>query len=172
MNGLICNQNDIPKEEHRYGFRSSAATGCGWIATYNALKLMGYRAEPEKLIRYYQRRFPVVNGNFGTFIFNLTTFFKERGFPVEMTARWRELDPLARRSDACILFYVWRSGCTVGSHYVALRHDGRTFVGYNTYSNSTGPDEYGPNLEDFLRRRRYFFPILIGIRDRRKEAVN
>ena len=48
---LIYCQRDIPKKQWRYGFRSSAATGCGWIATYNALQLMGYRAEPEKLIR-------------------------------------------------------------------------------------------------------------------------
>ena len=41
---LIYNQNDIPKGQYRYGLRSSASVGCGWIATYNALTLMGYRA--------------------------------------------------------------------------------------------------------------------------------
>ena len=39
MNDLIYNQNDIPKDTWRYGFRPSSATGCGWIATYNALRL-------------------------------------------------------------------------------------------------------------------------------------
>ena len=53
MNGLIYNQRDIPKDKWRYGFRSSAATGCGWIATYNALRLMGYKTNIEELIRYY-----------------------------------------------------------------------------------------------------------------------
>ena len=41
MKDLIYNQNHIPKEEHRYGFRASAKTGCGWVATHNALRLMG-----------------------------------------------------------------------------------------------------------------------------------
>ena len=41
MVDLIYNQKKIPKDQWRYGFRSSAATGCGWIATYNALQLMG-----------------------------------------------------------------------------------------------------------------------------------
>jgi len=54
VNDLIYCQRDIPKEKWRYGFRTSAATGCGWIATFNALRLMGYRAEPEKLIRMYE----------------------------------------------------------------------------------------------------------------------
>ena len=53
MDDLIYNQTKIPKEQWRYGLRTSAATGCGWIATYNALRLMGYAAEPEELIRYY-----------------------------------------------------------------------------------------------------------------------
>ena len=168
MEDMIWCQKAIPKEQWRYGLRSSAATGCGWIATYNALRLMGYRAEPEKLIRYYQRRFPVVNGNFGTVIFNLATFFRERGFPVTLTARWNKLDGAARDADACILFYFWRGKMSVGSHYVALRWEGDRFVGYNTYSNSTGPDEYGPSLAAFLKERKYFLPILLSIRDKRK----
>ena len=60
---LIYNQTKIPKKQWRYGLRSSAATGCGWIATYNALRLMNYRAQPKDLIRYYERQFPIVHGN-------------------------------------------------------------------------------------------------------------
>ena len=55
MKDMIYCQRDIPKAELRYGFRTSAATGCGWIATYNALRIMGLRAQKEELIRYYER---------------------------------------------------------------------------------------------------------------------
>ena len=58
MDELIYNQTKIPKEQWRYGFRSSAATGCGWIAVYNALRLMGYYSSPENLIRYFERQLP------------------------------------------------------------------------------------------------------------------
>ena len=40
--------------------------------------------------------------------------------------------------------------------------DGKV-IGYNTYSNSTGPDVYGESLEKFLKERKYRFPMLIGI---------
>ena len=66
MDDLIYCQRSIPKEQWRYGLRSSAATGCGWIATYNALRLMGCEAQPEKLIRYFQRQVPLLQGNAGT----------------------------------------------------------------------------------------------------------
>ena len=63
MKELIYCQHDIPKEELRYGFRTSAATGCGWIATYNALRILGKRVDKRELIRYYERQLPLVHGN-------------------------------------------------------------------------------------------------------------
>lgn len=53
MTGLIYNQHDIPKDVYRYGLRPSAQTGCGWIATYNALKLLGCTTDIPELIRYF-----------------------------------------------------------------------------------------------------------------------
>ena len=66
MKDLIYCQRSIPADELRYGFRTSAATGCGWIATYNALRILGKKAEPEALIRYYERQLPLLHGNTGT----------------------------------------------------------------------------------------------------------
>ena len=78
MNQLIYNQKKIPKSQWRYGFRSSAATGCGWIAVYNALVLMGYEVYPERLIRYFERQLPLINGNLGTMIPCPALYLKKR----------------------------------------------------------------------------------------------
>ena len=74
-----------------------------------------------------------------------------------------EFDALAREADACILFYRWREKWKLGAHFVALREQNGSFLGYNTYRNSTGPDPYGPSLEAFLEKRGYFTPFLIAI---------
>ena len=58
MKDLIYNQRLIPPHQWRYGFRSSSATGCGWIATYNAMRLMNYRVNIEDLIRWYTWQLP------------------------------------------------------------------------------------------------------------------
>lgn len=168
MNDLIYNQRDIPKDELRYGFRSSAATGCGWIATYNALRLMGYRAEPEALIRYYERQLPLLHGNAGTSFWGPAVRFKQWGFPVEVIADRSRFDETAKNADACILFYHWRRDWKLGAHFVALHHTQKGFVGYNTYKNSKGPDRYGESLQDFLKQRKYFGAVLIAIHDKRK----
>ena len=167
MKELIYNQRQIPKEQWRYGLRSSAATGCGWIATHNALRLLGYHMDIPALIRTYERQLPLFHGNGGTSFWGPALLFRRWGFPVEVTIRREEFDAFARRQDVCILYYFWRQKLRMGAHFVCLHYKDGEFIGYNTYRNSTGPDHYGESLQEFLKQKKYFGPILIGIRDKR-----
>lgn len=168
MKDLIYCQRNIPKNKWRYGLRSSAATGCGWIATHNALRLLGYETDTQKLIRYFKWQLPFIHGNVGTAFWTPAWCFRRWGFPVTLCFRREKYDHLAKESDVCILFYHWRQKWKIGGHFVALQYRNGTFTGYNTYRNSTGPDPYGASLEAFLKRRKYFGTVLICIRDRRK----
>lgn len=168
MNSLIYNQHDIPKEQYRYGFRASASVGCGWVATHNALRLMGYKTDIEKLIRYYEMQLPLIHGNAGTSFWGPAVCFQKWQFPVKLIFDRRRFDAEAQAADVCILFYRWHRGTKLGAHFVALHHTDRGFVGYNTYRNSTGPDAYGESLDGFLRHRKYFGCVLIAISDKRK----
>ena len=163
MNSLIYNQNHIPKNEYRYGLRASADTGCGWVATHNALCLMGYQTDVKELIRYYEWQLPLIHGNAGTSFWGPAVCFQNWGFPVKIHLDRKKFDQAAKEADACILFYRWQKKMRLGAHFVALRHTGRGFVGYNTYRNSTGPDLYGESLEGFLNQKKYFGCILITI---------
>ncbi len=167
MKDLIYNQRRIPKDQWRYGFRSSAAVGCGWIATHNALRLLGYHTDIEQLIRYYEWQLPLLHGNTGTSFWGPALCFRHWGFPVELCLRRDHFDQIAKENDVCILFYHWREKYRLGAHFVALHHTGDGYVGYNTYRNSTGPDRYGNSLEAFLTQKKYYGCVLIGIRDKR-----
>ena len=167
MDDLIYNQTKIPKGQWRYGLRTSAATGCGWIATYNALRLLNSRAEPEKLIRYYERQSPLIHGNAGTTILGPAAFFIHHGFPVEVVSDRAKFDSLAKDCPVCILYYRWRKKFKFGAHFTTVRYENGRYIGYNTYTTSVGPDDYGESLDGFLRQKKYFAPVLIGIRDKR-----
>ena len=163
MDDLIYCQRAIPKSELRYGLRSSAATGCGWIATFNALRILGKRADKQELIRWYERQLPLIHGNAGTSFWGPAAFFHRHGFHVTMEVRRDRFDALVERSKVCILFYYWRKGIKLGGHFVALHKTDRGIIGYNTYKNSTGPDPYGDSLDAFLKKRGYFGCVLLGI---------
>ena len=169
--GLIYCQKQIPKKKWRYGFRSSAATGCGWIATYNAMVLLGRPVEPEKIIRFYERQIPLLNGNAGTFVLAPLQFFGKQGFQTACTANRKRFDRLVQQSQVCLLFYFWRRGWKLGAHFVALHSTPEGIIGYNTYRNSTGPDRYGTSLEQFLKRKKYFGAVLIGVKGRKDKTV-
>ena len=166
MNELCYCQRDIPRGELRYGFRASAETGCGWIATYNALRLLGKRADKQELIRYYERQLPLIHGNAGTSFWGPGAFFLHHGFRVEPEVRRERFDALVEGSEVCILFYYWRKGLKLGSHFVALHKTNAGILGYNTYKDSAGPDRYGESLDAFLKKRGYFGCVLIGIREK------
>lgn len=164
MDDLIYNQRDIPKEQWQYGLRSSAATGCGWIAAHNALRLMGYRTDIDELIRYFEWQLPLIHGNAGTSFWGPAVCFRKWGFPVELCFRTGEFDAVLSRSDVCILFYHWRRKYQVGAHFIALHTLNAGITGYNVYRNSSGPDNLGPSLERWIRSRNHFGCVLIGIR--------
>ena len=168
MDDLIYNQTKIPAGQWRYGLRTSAATGCGWIATYNALRLMGYRAEPEELIRYYERQLPLLHGNGGTIHQGPAFFFRQHGFAVETLSVTERFDEAVMRADAAILFYYWRKKFKLGAHFVTVQYRDGRFTGYNTFRTSTGPDDYGDSLEKFIRRHGFFMPFLITVKDKRR----
>ena len=163
MDDLIYNQRQIPKEQWRYGLRSSAATGCGWIATHNALRLMGYKTDIEELIRYYEFQLPLIHGNAGTSFWGPALCFRNWDFQVEFCFDGKKFDDLVNRSRVCILFYRWRKDFKLGAHFVALQKTGDTVTGYNTFRNSTGPDTYGPSLEAFIKEHKWFGCVLLGI---------
>lgn len=163
MDGMIYSQKAIPNEKWRYGLRSSAATGCGWIATYNALQLLGKPACPEKLIRYYERQLPLIHGNAGTTLPAPLIYFRQHGFNAKLVIRRGDFDEAVKNAEVCILFYRWRKKWKLGAHFVALQHTPEGFVGYNTFRNSTGPDHYGPSLEAFLQKQKFFGAALITI---------
>ena len=168
MNDLIYCQRDIPKEQWRYGLRTSAATGCGWIATYNALRLMGYRADPEKLIRMYEWMLPLVHGNGGTTTLAPAYVFHHWGFPVQVVIDRKKFDEAARQSDAVIVFYYWRKKWKMGAHFVTVHHKDGRFTGYNTYRNSKGPDDWTESIDGFLKQKKYFGAVLICVRKKAK----
>ena len=164
---LIYNQRQIPKDKWRYGLRSSAATGCGWIATWNALQLLGCKTDIEELIRYYEWQLPLIHGNAGTSFWGPAVCFRKWGFPVTPVVDRKKFDETAKQADVCILFYRWHRKYKIGAHFVALHHTDSGFVGYNTYRNSTGPDLYGDSLDEFLRKRNYYGCVLIAIQNKK-----
>lgn len=160
MQPLIYSQRRIPAGQWRYGFRDSAKIGCAWVATYNALCILNHPVEIPELIRKFERQIPVVNGSFGTFLGTPALLLHRMGFRIRVVNNRHRYDEAAKEAPVCLLSYYWRKNCKLGAHFVALRWMGDHFEGYNTFLSSTGPDNYGPSLDAFLKQHHYFATVL------------
>ena len=169
MADFIYNQKKIPRKQWRYGLRSSASVGCGWIATHNVLHLLGYEENIEDLISYYEHQLPLIHGNLGTSFWAPAFCFRHWGFPADLVFDRRKFDAAARNAPASVLFYHWRKGAKLGAHFVAVRYNGSQFIGFNTFRTSHGPDPLGDSLEAFLKQKHYFGAVLIPVGHRAQE---
>ena len=166
MPDFIYNQNRIPRDQWRYGLRSSAAAGCGWIAVYNALHLLHRDVDIPSLIACLERQLPLIHGTFGTTFPGPLLCFRSWGFPVQVILDPRKFDQAAKQAPASILFFRWRNGMKLGAHFAACRYNGRQFIGFNTFRHSAGPDPLGDSLQMFLKRNRYFGAMLLVIQEK------
>ena len=164
---LIYCQRDIPKNELRYGLWSSAATGCGWIAVYNILTLYGIPCDPQQILNEVKQDIPLLNGLCGSFFMSPAWVLRRHGFDVCFTTKKEKMDQIAQANETGILFYWWKSKNKIGAHFCAVEKTEEGYIGYNTYSNSTGPDSYGPSIKAFLDKRKYFGAAYFGITKRR-----
>lgn len=100
---LIVDQNRLTSS---YGRHGSAAMGCGWVAVYNALRLLDVSAEPETVRASLEKALPLGGWN-GTPFYALALYFLRRGFRVHMSVNRAAFGRMARRYPAGILFYMY-----------------------------------------------------------------
>ena len=161
--GFLCNQHEAPARQLRYGFFRSSFNGCGWIAAYNACRILGEDVPPAEIISDFERYGAVLFGLFGTRPAALTHFFRKRGYRAEAMTKRERFDALAKAADACVLWFWHRRG----AHFFALQATERGYVGYNVYSDATRPVLLGASLSAYLKARNYHAPRLLAVQ---KEA--
>ena len=89
---------------------------------------------------------------------------KKWGYNVTLCSDVAKFDQMCRMSDVGILFYYWRKGARIGSHFVCVTAGEGGFYGYNTYSDSRGEDFYGGSLSAFLKNQKNFGCVLTCVR--------
>ncbi len=157
--GYIYNQVSGTASELWFGFFKSSHNGCGWIATYNALLMLGNRINPCDIIGEYELTGAVLFGALGIQPYAITHFFRWRGYKVTVTYDTSKFDTVAKKNKANIVWY-WHGK---GAHYVALKWNGSAFLGYNTYAQSSGVDIWGTSISGYISGNNWTGCMLISI---------
>ena len=134
---LIDNQNQKPatliKMGSSHGRNEGWYNGCGWVATYNALIILGNPEHPAEIVRYFEESGgAVLGGVFGTYPNAIADYLRRLGYNINhklFPQRSANIDELIKNSRVAILAYAHTSA----AHYTTIeyRDDIEKFIIYN-----------------------------------------
>jgi len=134
---LIDNQHQPPASLIRMGSREGLNegwyNGCGWIAAYNALIILGNPMHPAEIVYHFETGGGTVwDGVFGTYPHAIERLFVGQGYNVNHRLFPQvnfNLDNAIRNSRVAILAYMHTSA----AHYIVIeyRPEDGTFIVYN-----------------------------------------
>ncbi len=135
---LIENQSDWGKVLFGSHKKSNISySGCGIIATYNALKVLGDKGTPMTyLIKYYEQTGITLKGGFGITPRAPYQFFKKKGYDVAKitTRRTDIINEFGNRYTAFIVTFYWdKSNINSQLHTVCISKEADGFYIHNIY---------------------------------------
>ncbi len=139
-NDFILNQKNEYISKYRFGYNTIGPVGCGLVAIYNALLLLGDKMEFCDVIRELETNGVLFQGFCGTHPLAIAQFFSKRGYEVNVTLN--NFDETAANGDAANIMYYKHSP---GEHYVAIKYKDESFEGYNTFCENTLIPDYFEN---------------------------
>lgn len=154
----ITNQDDPTIANKKFGVATISHSGCGIIASYNALISMGHALPFDKVLAYYNSRIATTLGFglTGLLSCNIKQYFTSLGFRVVIANKKEQIDRLSKTADGCIMYYkfprMYRplgiSFNAYGAHFIEYSKTDGGYIGHNTSENSgsykfANPSDYG-----------------------------
>ena len=140
--GLIQGQAEFEFSQAAFGLGSYAHNGCGAIAIYNALQLLGYDVSLGMIHDQIKNKNGFcMGGLFGMNALVIDDILTERG--VACTGYLSSATLMQNvQEGTVVIIYAMNDVATVfrGLHYVTAQYNDGQFMLYNVYSNSTQPE--------------------------------
>lgn len=149
ISGPINGQGLSPVKDMRYGIVDVGRSGCGVIAVYNALLLLGNPHRFWEVAAWGDRKAAAAFGLLGTLPWKARSLFQRLGYAVTTVTDGALLDGGAQSADVC-LFTYWNQRGSVrrGMHTVCLQYRCGGIEVYNLYNSHAGVSRK-PSLKEW-----------------------
>ena len=138
----------------RYGLSTVGKTGCGTLAVYNALLMLGHPEPLPKIIREMELYCCSCFGFLGTMNLMLPIFFRRRGISCRLRFSYRK----AFESRYAVVAFWTKRPVFSGAHIVFLTRENDGFQVYNRYSNRRTVYRY-QTPKELVPRSRFMLAI-------------
>ncbi|WP_306576091.1 RHS repeat-associated core domain-containing protein [Anaerotruncus massiliensis (ex Togo et al. 2019)] len=160
---LITDQESGSAAVTRMGYREGSYNGCGWVATYNALRLLDDPKEPANIILHYESTGgTVARGEMGVYPQAVESYFEDAGYDVTNAYFPKNLDEAMGDATVGILMYKYSGSMQM--HYVAI---GRVDGQLQAYNDSA--DDPFKSIDAWLKKHRRTAMSFMTIRKRERK---
>lgn len=150
----LCGQRLGELSEFRIGLKKAAHCGCGAIAVFNAMSIIGREPKMCDIIEAIEKKGLLFYGMFGTNPVAIGKYLTKQGIVWKRYKKTAQIEQDYEDGDAVICLYNWAASSGLGAHYVALDRKEGIWRGYNVFSSSDKIYEY-KSLQAFLDADEY-----------------
>lgn len=149
----------------RIGSRSFASSGCGAIATFNALSMAGMKPDMVDIVDFYERKGLVCNAALGVNPAAVKNYLAKNGLTWKCYKGKQDWDACLGDGQAAIMLYFWVSPKGMGAHYVSMEKCPKGIRVYNVYGNRDTAYEF-EDIQAFLESGNYKKVVSMFVIDR------
>jgi len=135
FNGIIDDQGIGAAAQIQMGTKLGNDNGCGWVATYNILYLLGRKMQPWEIVEFYEKTGGLLfAGVIGINPEGIRTFFKSQGIKTNIDYFAVDIDEQIKKSGVAIYNYLHCKG----AHYVTVEYKDGFYTIYNDGGSGAG----------------------------------
>lgn len=152
-------------KDMRIGSRNFASSGCGAIATFNALSMVGMNPDMVDIVDFYERKGLVFNAALGVNPAAVGKYLAKSGLNWKCCRGKQNWDACLSDGQAAIMLYFWVSPKGMGAHYVSMERCPNGIRVYNVYGNRDAAYEF-EDIQAFLESGNYKKVVSMFVIDR------
>ena len=151
----------------RYDF---AHSGCGAVATFNALSMAGCAPKMHEVVDFYERKGLTLYGRFGVNPVAVTRFLATQDLSWKRYTKEKDWDACIEEGQSAILLYWWANAKGCAAHYVALEKLPEGIRVYNVYNTRDKAYDY-KDVQTFLTTGSYKKVVAMFVIDTKKDKT-
>jgi len=154
-------------KDMRIGRHTFAHSGCGAIATFNAMAMAGLQPDITEIVDFYEHKGLIMNAALGINPMAVKKYLTGAGLTWKSYRGKQDWSALLEPGKIAIMLYWWVSKNGCGAHYVSMEPCEKGVRVYNFYGNRDVPYEF-EDVQTFLESGNYKRVVTMFVIDKSK----
>lgn len=153
-------------KDMRIGSCNFAHSGCGAVATFNAMSMVGLEPKIEEIVDFYEHNGLILNARMGVNPTGVKKYLSTQNLQWKFYSKKTDWDACLGEDQVAILLYWWVSHKGCGAHYVSLERTEEGIRVYNVYGNRDVAYDF-KDIQAFLESGNYKRVVSMFVIDRK-----